>query len=410
MANVVVNDQSLSAIGSAIRQKNGLDTKYKPAEMSSAILAIPTGGKEPVIEKLSITENGIYNVPEGIDGYNPISVNVPSGGGDLPVEALVITGDCSYRFANGGWDWFIENYGDRITTNNISNAQNMFYACQKLFYIPFDINIKGNVSLEKMFSNCGNLKNLPNIHTDNGASIDGCSYMFEYDNSIREIPESFSNIDFSYMNQQPYASFNSMFSYCMKLYYIPIGLLEKLYNKATSAYSSYARVFFENHQLNKIENLGINQITLTSNLYDTTFSGCNCLKTLTFKNSNPVNWKSQTIDLSNYVGYGNPILAGEINPDELSPYYGKEVKDATTYEQLKNEEYWFTTKIEYSRYNHDSAVETINSLPDCSSSGGTNTIKFKGQSGELTDGGAINTLTEEEIAVAAAKGWTVSLV
>jgi hypothetical protein len=45
-----------------------------------------------------------------------------------------------------------------------------------------------------------------------------------------------------------------------------------------------------------------------------------------------------------------------------------------------------------------------------SASGGTNTIKFKGASGAKTDGGAINTLTEEEIAVAAAKGWTVSLV
>lgn len=65
-------------------------------------------------------------------------------------------------------------------------------------------------------------------------------------------------------------------------------------------------------------------------------------------------------------------------------------------------------------YNHDSAVETINSLPDTSaylaSAGGTNTIKFKGDSGSATDGGAINTLTEEEIAVATAKGWTVTLV
>jgi hypothetical protein len=65
--------------------------------------------------------------------------------------------------------------------------------------------------------------------------------------------------------------------------------------------------------------------------------------------------------------------------------------------------------IEYSRYNHDSAVETINSLPDVSAGSG-NTIKFEGAAGSLTDGGAINTLTEEEIAVATAKGWTVTLV
>jgi hypothetical protein len=84
------------------------------------------------------------------------------------------------------------------------------------------------------------------------------------------------------------------------------------------------------------------------------------------------------------------------------------------YQLLKNNPDSWTTLEKYSRYNHDSAVRTINSLPDTSaylaSAGGTNTIKFKGTSGSATDGGAINTLTEEEIAVATAKGWTVSLV
>ena len=56
-----------------------------------------------------------------------------------------------------------------------------------------------------------------------------------------------------------------------------------------------------------------------------------------------------------------------------------------------------------------SLINTINSLPDVSGSGGTNTIKFKKASGALTDGGAISSLTQEEIAVAAAKGWTVTL-
>ena len=63
-------------------------------------------------------------------------------------------------------------------------------------------------------------------------------------------------------------------------------------------------------------------------------------------------------------------------------------------------------------YNHDSAVETINSLPDTSAflaeAGGTNTIIFYRDQGANTDGGAIGNLTAEEIAVAAAKGWTVA--
>lgn len=39
------------------------------------------GGSEPVIESLSVTENGTYEAPSGVDGYNPITVNVSGGGG-----------------------------------------------------------------------------------------------------------------------------------------------------------------------------------------------------------------------------------------------------------------------------------------------------------------------------------------
>lgn len=30
---------------------------------------------EPVIEPLEVTENGEYNVPEGVHGFNPVKVN-----------------------------------------------------------------------------------------------------------------------------------------------------------------------------------------------------------------------------------------------------------------------------------------------------------------------------------------------
>ena len=124
------------------------------------------------------------------------------------------------------------------------------------------------------------------------------------------------------------------------------------------------------------------------------------------------NWKGQTIELTTYVGYAS--TATDILNYNSGITSDKQVTDDTTYQALKNDPDWFTTKVAYSRYNHDSAVATINSLPDTSAylaaNGGTNTIKFKGDSGSATDGGAINTLTEEEIAVATAKGWTVTFV
>lgn len=39
------------------------------------------GGPEPVIESLSVTENGTYEAPSGVDGYSPVTVNVSGGGG-----------------------------------------------------------------------------------------------------------------------------------------------------------------------------------------------------------------------------------------------------------------------------------------------------------------------------------------
>ena len=39
------------------------------------------GGGEAVIEPLSVTENGTYTAPPGVDGYSPVTVNVSGGGG-----------------------------------------------------------------------------------------------------------------------------------------------------------------------------------------------------------------------------------------------------------------------------------------------------------------------------------------
>lgn len=72
--------EKLNAIGEAIRTKTGKTEKMTLDEMPVEIASIEGGGgapANPVIEALSVTENGTYNAPEGVDGYSPVSVNVP---------------------------------------------------------------------------------------------------------------------------------------------------------------------------------------------------------------------------------------------------------------------------------------------------------------------------------------------
>lgn len=67
----------------------------------AAVNALPNaggGGAEPVIESLEITENGTYTAQDGVDGYSPVSVNVP-----IPEGYIVPSGELEIT-ENGEYD------------------------------------------------------------------------------------------------------------------------------------------------------------------------------------------------------------------------------------------------------------------------------------------------------------------
>ena len=368
----------------------------------------------PTIEKLNITANGTYVAPEGVDGYSPITVDViPEG---VPTdEELTISGDCSYRFYGDDWNWFLEKYKDRLIFNNITNAAYMFDRSPSIESLDFDIILDDSQSYIKainMFSNCDNLKNIRKIVNLKGREMGS---MFYGCYRLRYLPqfENFSFIDYDY------AQLESFFNHCRSLRSIPEEFLKKLStSKGNQTYNSLGYNSFTGcHSLDEIKGINIRSRNVTSNLFSNTFDYCSRVKNIIFAkedNGSPytATWKNQYINLSVYIGYSNrdDFIIG-YNSGITSD---KKVIDDTTYQALKNDPDWYTLKKEYSRYNHDSAVATINSLPDTSAylaeKGGTNTIKFIGDAGSATDGGAINTLTEEEIAVATAKGWTITFV
>jgi len=332
-----------------------------------------------------------------------------------PEEALTITGDCLNKFSGDGWNWFLDTYKDALTTKDITNADSMFKENDTLKEIPFDLNIADSCSITSIFENAFQLEKVPYIYGKPSTFY----RVFCGTRLIREIPEDWAdNLDFSVINSSTSNGCSYVFNGCYSLKRIPSSLLQKLWsNGTTSNCVPYYNLFNTCRLLEKANELGVQRSTLTTNRCSYTFSNCNRLKSFTFAvqpDGTPytASWKAQTLDLSDRVGYAQykTYITDYVTEEEIA----KEVIDDATYQALKNDPDWWTTNILYSRYNHDSAVETINSLPDTSaylaSGGGTNTIRFARNSGYNTDGGHCGALTAEEIAVAAAKGWTVTLV
>lgn len=381
----------LSAIGDAIREKTGKEDLLTLDQMPEEIKGISGGG----------------------------------GGGDDDTP-IYITGNCQHAFSGPFASECVKRLGNKIKTHGITGAGYMFQD-YRLANIPFDLNFAtGNVFVDMTytFSNSSWLEQLPNT---NSIRISSMSGLFTGSTKLREIPDDFfdkfvwdyhQGITSAYGTNVSY-----MFNNCYSLRKLPksIKQLKNLNsNQATGTclfYCGFTRCFV----LDEIKDLPVSQYkdntNFTSNAFYTTVDYCNRLKEFTFETNEdgtPIvaKWKGQIIDMTREVGYTTAL--GSLTSYNSGLTLETLVNNNATYQALKNDPDWYTNSRAYSRYNHDSAVATINSLPDTSAylatAGGTNTIKFRGDAGSLTDGGAINTLTEEEIAVATDKGWTITFV
>jgi hypothetical protein len=399
---------------------------YEPNEgvdgFSKVIVEVPIPEDIPaVVEAITITENGTYTAPVGVDGYSPITVDVPTGGGDIEVEPIVLNGDCSYGCAGAIASCYIKLFGDTISTTGVNSADHMFYN-STVAEIPFDIYITKTIGRLNHLFNYSNIEVCPKVIGPNRDIPTGAysgtvsmEYIFAQAKRLRNIPYDFF---WKMIPNKEYwdkakaihsANRQYMFEGCHSLRALPdVSMLATVVASYGSINTS---ALTSCYALDEVINWPISG-SYTSNTFSGTINNCYRLADFIFETNEDgtvktAQWKSQTIDFSKQAGWSDYAPTWHVYNSGITA--DKEVKDDATYQALKNDPDWFASNINYSRYNHDSAVRTIASLPDCSATG-TNTIKFKGAAGSLTDGGAINTLTEAEIAVAAAKGWTITLV
>ena len=391
MAKVFIEETTLTAIGDAIRGKEGTTALVPVNDMASRISAISGGG----------------------------------GDGDITAEDLTFTGNCSNLNQKGNWDWIFERFSNKVTFSGLTSMYYLFSE-SKLNAIPFMFNVSNCNSFEYAFNNCNNLTVCPKIR---GTLTFNTSLSFKQlitSSMLRNVDDLFDpdmldgwstvKVTSTYSAPKPtnLGSLSSLRTVPQWLY--KLRLCEDSTVYPASSYTLYYELFAYCYTLDEIRDIPVwkCKATSSSNMFTSAFKNCYRLKSLTFETNSDgtpkvTEWKSQVIDLSinNYIGFNNGTYTGHIINYNSGITADKQVNDDATYQALKNDPDWFSTHIYYSRYNHDSAVETINSLPDTSATG-TNTIKFARTSGQNTDGGAIGNLTEEEIAVATAKGWTVT--
>lgn len=379
MSKVFIEESTLTNIANAIRGKDGTTALISPLDMPSKITNLPTGG----------------------------------GGGEEP-EPIVLTGNQAYGCAGAIAAAYIDRFGNTISTKDLEITGYMFaYYTGKT--IPFALNYKGTSykDMSYMFYSATHLETLPSMKNAYPELLD---HMFYACNYLKTIPEDLgADWNWSRVTSYAYANMSAMFNNCISLRYIPSSFLSKLVSNSNSTtYLPYYYGFSGCYALDEIRDLAVStSSSLNSNAFINCFLYCTRLKSMTFamnEDGSPktAKWGSQLIDMS---PCGHGYTTTQIALSNVTITADKQIKDDATYQALKNDpDAWVAAgHIQYSRYNHDSAVETINSLPDTTAYASTNVIKFKKLAGSATDGGAIQNLTEEEIAVAASRGWTVSL-
>ena len=110
-----------TARASQITQNGTYDTTLNDEETVNV-----SGGGSAVVQPLSVTQNGTYNPPSGVDGYAPVTVNVSGGGSFKGFEVYAADGNGSSRTNFGILNnnyfacFFDDNMQNTYTLNGVS--------------------------------------------------------------------------------------------------------------------------------------------------------------------------------------------------------------------------------------------------------------------------------------------------
>ena len=163
----IVSRSDMTAVADKIRTKGGTSASLSfPQGYMSAIEAISGGGG--VIQPLSVSSNGTYSAPSGVDGYSPVDVNVPNTYSAADNGKVVVSGVLTEQ-----------------TTMNILSNGDYDTTTKKLVYVEVPLP-SGTKSLA--FSNNGiyleNINNYSNVSITVSVSTENLGSKYISENGI----------------------------------------------------------------------------------------------------------------------------------------------------------------------------------------------------------------------------------
>ena len=117
--------------------------EYDVTVYEKALVNVPS--EEPVTEELNVTENGVYEPGEGVDGYSLVTVNVPTSGGgyDTCTVKLSVTGTkmgdiLATTVSNGELSYYATGYAEaefnEVTIENVLCGSVLEMFCPAYIY------------------------------------------------------------------------------------------------------------------------------------------------------------------------------------------------------------------------------------------------------------------------------------
>ena len=235
-----------------------------------------------------------------------------------------------------------------LDTSKVTTMQNMFNGCSSLTSIPL-LDSSKVTSMYNMFYGCSSLRSIPQLNTSN---VTDMQFMFNNCSSLTSIPQ---------LNTSNVTSMNGMFSNCRSLTSIPLLDTSKVTNMNSMFYSCIS--------LTSIPQLDTSNVT---NMYNMLY-GCTSLTSI------PLLDTTNVTDMSYFFGFSTidklTDLGGFKNLSiSITSYFLDKCPNLTV----------------------ESLMNVINNLATVSGQ----TLKFGSTN--------LNKLTAEQIAIATAKGWTLT--